>query len=202
MIDAVVDLSHYQPSVDFIALQKAGIAGVILKATQGTQGVDSAYARRRDLLTPAVGLLRGAYHFGIGGNGGGQAHHFLDTACHGPGDLLALDVERNPSGASMSLADAEAFVAAVFVATGRYPVLYGGADYLGQLGVTAASLLARCPIWWAAYHDPDKGSPKIPQPWGKWALWQYTDRGAVAGLTVDRSLFAGDLAGLSAWWGR
>ena len=34
--DVVVDLSHWQAPVDFVSAKSAGIAAVILKATQGS----------------------------------------------------------------------------------------------------------------------------------------------------------------------
>ncbi len=197
----VVDLSHYQATVDFNALYAAGVRAVVLKATEGTSCVDAAFARRAALL-PEAGLLRGAYHFGEDADGQAQADHFLATAKPTAGVLCVLDVERGPNGRSMTLAQAEAFVRALFVATGRYPVIYGGADYLGQLGVTSESLLARCGVWWAAYHPPEQGWPKVPPPWSRAMLWQYTDHGQVTGLALDCDLFCGDEALLLGWWGR
>jgi len=201
MIPLVVDLSHFQQTVNFVDLYASGVRAVVLKATEGTAYVDETFARRAALL-PQAGLLRGAYHFGENADGQAQADHFLTTVKPVAGDLCVLDVERGANGRSMTLAQAEAFVRAVFVATGRYPVIYGGADYLGQLGATVDSLLARCALWWAAYHDPSQGWPRVPAPWSRAMLWQYTDRGQVTGLTLDCDLFAGDEALLRGWWGK
>ena len=77
---------------------------------------------------------------------------------------------------------AEAFVQAVAQATGRLPVVYvhptwaNGDPLLGSglsLGarITPDSILARCGLWVADYHD----SPEIPLAWEAigWRLWQY-----------------------------
>ena len=65
MINAIVDLSHHNASVDFAALAGAGIAGVIHKATQGAGYVDPTYTARQ-AQARTVGLRWGAYHFGDG----------------------------------------------------------------------------------------------------------------------------------------
>ena len=77
--------------------------------------------------------------------------------------------------------------------------------------VTAASILARCPLWVADYHD----SPEVPQAWAAagWKLWQYAgdehagkpaygQTNIVKGVShCDRNLFNGDAAGLRRFWG-
>ena len=43
MIDALIDLSHYQTGVDLGAMRDSGIVGVILKASQGASFVDPTF---------------------------------------------------------------------------------------------------------------------------------------------------------------
>ena len=62
MSDIVVDLSHWEAQVDFVQAKTAGIAAVILKATQGTGFLDPTFASRA-VAAHAAGLLLGAYHF-------------------------------------------------------------------------------------------------------------------------------------------
>ncbi|WP_257389526.1 glycoside hydrolase family 25 protein [Tahibacter caeni] len=205
MINVVVDLSHHNESVDFSALRGAGIAGVLHKATQGADYVDPTYAVRQSQARQA-GLLWGAYHFGDGSDAPTQAAHFLATANAAPGDLLVLDVEQNTAGSSMSLAQAEAFVQAVFQRSGRWPGVYGS-SYLKQLvaAATAASPLARCWLWVATYANRPLSLAPL---WPAWTLWQYTDGASgpapqsIAGVgNCDRDMYNGDLAGLQRWWG-
>jgi lysozyme len=202
MINAVIDLSHHNASVDFTALAAAGIAGVIHKATQGAGYVDPTYASRQ-AQARAAGLRWGAYHFGDGSDAPTQAAHFLATANAAAGDLLALDVEQNTQGASMTLAQAEAFVQAVFQQTGRWPGVYGG-SYLKQLlGTSTTSVLGQCWLWISEYAN----QPAIAPLWPQWTLWQYTDgnvgpnpHGVTGVGNCDRDMFNGDLAGLQRWW--
>ncbi|HSX58886.1 MAG TPA: glycoside hydrolase family 25 protein [Tahibacter sp.] len=202
MINAVVDLSHHNASVDFSALAAAGVAGVIHKATQGAGYVDPTYAQRQ-AQARAAGLRWGAYHFGDGSDATVQAQHFLATANAAPGDLLALDIEQNTQGASMTLAQAEAFVQAVHQQTGRWPGVYGG-SYLKQLlGSATTSVLGNCWLWISEYAN----QPAIAALWPSWTLWQYTDGSvgpnphSVPGVgNCDRDMFNGDLATLQRWW--
>lgn len=52
----------------------------------------------------------GAYHFGVGGNGKDQAEHFLETIGDSSDVLLALDIEENKGGKSITPKQAEDFI--------------------------------------------------------------------------------------------
>ena len=76
--------------------------------------------------------------------------------------------------------------------------------------ITPASIVARCGLWVADYHD----SPEVPRAWEAtgWKLWQYAGdesagRPAYGQTTIvqgvshcDRNLFNGDAAGLERFW--
>jgi lysozyme len=203
MINVVVDLSHHNATVDFAQLDAAGIVGVLHKATQGTGYADPLYAARQTQARTA-GLRWGAYHFGDGSDAQAQAEHFLAIANPAAGDLLALDVEQNTQGSSMTLAQAEAFVQLIFQRTGRWPGIYGG-SYLKQLlGASTTSPLGNCWLWISEYAS----QPVIAPLWPQWTLWQYTDGNlgpgphSVVGVgNCDRDFYNGDLAALQRWWG-
>ena len=223
-LDAVIDISHGVAVSDFGAIRRSGILGLIHKATEGGDWVDSSYAVRRPLAEQA-GLLWGAYHFGTRQySGSDQAMAFLSVVRPGPSTLIALDLEPNDGNPrnTMTLAQAEAFVQTVRQQTGRLPMLYthpqwaNGQKYgrrglsLGQ-PVQPGSLLARCDLWLADYRE----QPEIPWAWADrgWKLWQYaanqteTDMAygshnrAVAGVAYcDRNLFNGDAHALHGFW--
>lgn len=166
--------------------------------------IDPKYhARQPEAL--AAGLWWGAYHFGTGGDGTAQANFFLSTVKPGPTDLLVLDFEENPSGSSMTLAEAEQFVTHVQSVTGRWPGLYGG-SYLKQLlGNNHNATLANCWFWLSEYGP----TPKVPPNWPTWTMWQYTGDGigpaphTVEGISgnIDRDQFNGDMDALAQLWG-
>ncbi|MGZ5433017.1 MAG: glycoside hydrolase family 25 protein [Thermoanaerobaculia bacterium] len=203
MIDAVIDISHFNGSPDWTKVRAAGIQGVIHKATQGTTHVDSTFATARKDV-PASGLLWGAYHFGTGDTSGtNQAQFFLDTVKPDAHTLCAIDFESNPTGTPMTLAEMLDWIAAVEKATGRAPVVYGGKSLLfGDIASSPEPALAKCPLWIAQYTSAAAPSAIPPQVWKTWTLWQYTESGTVDGITghVDRERFNGTADELTAWW--
>jgi lysozyme len=201
-INVVVDISHHNGNVDFAKLAANGITGVIQKATQGQTGVDLTYNTNKPKAL-AAGLLWGAYHFATGSPGVAQAVNFLNTVGDPSKTLLVLDFESNPTGPSMDLVEAAAFVTHVQQQTGRSPGFYSGNDIKQQLGSNKDPVLAQCWFWLAQYGP----TPVVPPNWATWTMWQYTDGNSgqpprdVAGVPFDRNKFNGPLEGLKRLWG-
>lgn len=206
-INVVVDLSHHNEAVDFVKMKADGIAGVIHKATQGLTYVDKTYASRRSKAVDR-GLLWGAYHFGVGGDGSDQAQFFLKVTKPDDHTLLVLDYEPNLTGPTMSLDQAREFVEHVGEATGRWPGLYSGHLIKEQLGgVTRPDRqLSKCFLWLAQYNGPKPLN--VPSTFKTWTFWQYTDgvhgplphRVDGVGL-CDRNKFNGSHSQLRKLWG-
>ena len=147
--DVVIDLSHWQAPVDFARAKSAGIAAVILKATQGSDWIDVAFAQRYAAAS-AFGLLVGAYHFLDGSPPELQMENFLSVAegC----SVLALDAEWNAIGGTVTVAQAAEAAARLQMATGSMPLIYisrYGPDQRGS-GLPN-NVLSRCPLWLPAY---------------------------------------------------
>lgn len=203
MIDAVIDISHFQGTPDFAKVKSSGIAGVIHKATQGLTGSDSTFASAK-ISIPNAGLLFGAYHFGTGdGTGADQANWFLDTVQPDAKTLCVIDFEPNPSGTSMTLTQLLDWITTVEKHRGRMPVVYGGKSLLfSSVGASTNATLAQCPLWVAQYTSASSPSGIPTQVWPQWTMWQYTENGSVAGITtaVDRDRFNGTLDELITFW--
>jgi lysozyme len=206
-INVVVDLSHPNENVDFVKMKADGIVAVIHKATQGLTYVDKTYVTRQKAASKA-GLLWGAYHFGVGGDGSDQAEFFLDTIQPDAATLLVLDYEPSLTGPTMSLDQAREFVEHVADVTGRWPGLYSGHLIKEQLGgvLPPDALLSKCFFWLAQYNGPKPLN--IPPTFRTWTFWQYTDgvHGSephrVDGVGLcDRNKFNGSLAQLKRLWG-
>jgi lysozyme len=181
----VVDISHYDHIVSLATARKAGIVGVIHKATEGPGMVDTFYARRRDPVRQH-GMLWGAYHFLRCGNVAVQVAHFLSVVGNDPQALLALDHE-DPK---VPLINAVEFLQRVYVATQRWPVLYSGFLLKEQLEREGGP-----PNWgsvrlWLAHYSPN---PSWPNHWSKPFLWQFTGDGQgpqphnVPGILIEGS---------------
>ena len=201
-INAVIDLSHHNATVDLNSAKTDGILGVIHKATQGLGYTDPTYQARREAALQA-GLLWGAYHFGTGSDGVAQADYFLDTVRPRPTDLLILDFEANAQGPSMTLEEARAFVTHIHDRVGRWPGLYSGHYVKDLLGAGADPILANCWFWLSQYGP----TAVVPANWSGWTLWQYTDGAMGQGpYTVqgigrcDRDKFSGDNDALLSFW--
>jgi lysozyme len=203
--DIVVDLSHYQSRVDLAAAQQAGVAGVMLKATQGDGASDPMF-RLRAADCRRLGLLVGAYCFLDGAaDPAAEAAHFLEIAEPGPQRLLAFDLERNlPGQKTASVEQAAAFAAHVFAATGRRPLCYVGRWFPGL----PDARLAQCDLWLPKYGPPPDAAA-LPPGWrfDQLRLWQHTDGRTgyqpwpVPGIgRCDRNIFVGTRAELASWW--
>lgn len=165
---------------------------VFLKATQGGSTIDSKFQSRwADLFNDKI--VRGAYHFfDSSADGVTQAKHFLATI----GTLLptdlppTLDLEQEYKGdPAGTRAQAIAFLEYVKKETGRTCLIYGSPYFLEQ-SVVVDSRFAQYPLWIADYGDKP---PRVPNVWGKWTFWQYTDHG------VDQNFFNGDRVALDAF---
>ena len=197
--DVVIDISHYENvSQDFISTANAGIAAVILKATQGTAFIDPTFLGRV-AEARAAGLLVGAYHFLDSSNPAEQAAHFLTVAVsEAMVNWLALDWEPYPPSQADTMQAATA-AASIQAATGKWPALYT----IRSMLLAPNKTLSNCPLWLAEYGT----RPICPPGFTKWQLWQHTD-GQVGSAVVpvpgigpcDRSKFAGTVDQLKAWW--
>lgn len=202
-LNVVVDLSHFNGNIDLAQAKGAGIVGVIHKATQGTSFTDPFYQTNREKARQA-GLLWGAYHFGVGGDGVEQADHFLQVVQPEAQDLVVLDFEANGQGPSMTLEEARAFVTHISQALSRFPGFYSGYYIKELLGTSTDPVLAKCWFWLSQYGQ----TAVVPANWPAWTMWQYTDGALgsppyeVPGIgRCDRDQFNGDLNGLKALWG-
>ena len=169
----VIDISHYTDVVSWDEIRGSGICAVIQKATEGMGPLDKTYEHRYG-PAKAAGLLWGSYHFAHAGDGAQQAEHYLSLVSPASDDLVAIDVESPHTGAPISYTELCAFVETVKSKLGRYPVVYGS-NVLRQITAGhhgAASILNNCPLWIANYGSDH---PTLPDPWGFWTLWQYTD---------------------------
>lgn len=186
------DITHNSPVKDWAAVVADGMSFVFLRATQGTTFVDPAF-KEQWVQSKAAGLIRGAYHFGVGGNGLLQADHFLELVNPERGDLLALDLEQNPQGSSMTLDDASDFVKRIKEKTGKYPIIYSGHTIkeLITSNPEKAAEIIKCPLWIASYSSND---PILPSSWNKWTFWQLSYSYKIKGLGVsDLNVFNGTI---------
>lgn len=88
-----VDIAHYDANINFRALRKAGVVGVMLKATEGTTYTDPTYSKRyKDALTEFAPSRVWSYHMLTGEDAEAQMNHYLQVTM-GHGKTRMLDWE-------------------------------------------------------------------------------------------------------------
>ncbi len=94
MTHTLLDVSHWQPPIDWMTARRAGVEGVYIKVSQGASYRDPSAAQHYQ-GAKAVGMLVGFYHFVTNDNGIKQFDNFAAAAnAIGKTDLPpTLDVE-------------------------------------------------------------------------------------------------------------
>ncbi len=207
-----IDVSKWQPEIDWVAAARAGIYFVFIKGSEGTYA-DAKFIQHWE---GSKGLmLRGAYVF-FRPDLADQVSiatqmRTLYRVVSDTGDLgelpPVLDVEKAPCTWSQ-VAEAMDLLESLF---GRTPILYTSPGFARYLGPLPAHLRAKnWPLWIAQYTQA--AEPTLPNGWTTWTFWQYTSQGRIPGYTsnIDRDRFNGTLEDLfrfagmpldrAAWW--
>ncbi len=195
-ITHLIDLYHGDDLKSWSSISNSNIAGCWLKATEGSNYVDPAFANRWETIKSSS-LIRGAYHFyHPGQNPLMQAQLFCKTVgALDIGDLpCSLDWEVTDGAAiNKDKADVHIFLDEVEKKTGKTPIIYGGFYFLNDLVLDKS--FARYPLWVARYSSQP---PMIPAPWTSYTFWQYTESAQITGVSnpCDVNLFNGSLSDL------
>jgi lysozyme len=201
----VVDLSHHNDVTSFQNVASAGVWGVIHKATQGTEFVDSRYALRRPAAL-AAGLLWGAYHFNTADPVNAQVDFFIQHAMPDNNTLMVLDYEDIQP--NMSIHQAVEFLHLLEQKMGRKGAIYSGnrvKETIGQLNAADRQYLCSHRLWLCQY------GPKavLPPGWENWWLLQFTGDSVgplphtipgIAGEGIDINTFVGTQLNLVTSW--
>lgn len=198
----VIDLSHWQSSVDFAKLKANGTQGVILKATQGTGSLDPTFTSRY-LQAKQEGLLVSTYHYLTSSSAVAQMEYYLSVVKPSKGDRMCIDYEDDDLTIKMLEDAAEHLLTAADVEV----TVYGANGKLGaDLGGKKNNYLAdNTSLWVASYTSA--ASPTVTNlkaTWPVWSLWQYSQSGTAIGVTgpIDSNRWNGDAAALPGWFHR
>jgi len=200
-IDATVargiDISHYQPEVDFKRALASGVSFTFMKASESTGLVDSAFADHW-AAAKQVGLLRGAYHFYRPRQDALAQAQLFATQLSDPGELPpVLDLEvADGVPPSLIVAGATIWVDYIAARLGR-PLIYTTPSFWNALPGTAS--IARKTDLWVAHWGAR--APASVSGWQHWSFWQRTNQALIPGIhsPVDEDRFNGSLAELRAY---
>ena len=197
------DVSHWQGTIDWLKVARAGKLFVFMKATDGHDLVDPTFLTNR-AGARANGLLVGAYHFArpdpSKGDAVEEARWFVRQADPQPGQLLpVLDMETSKGLDQQEVTLwARRWVAEVRRLTGVTPFVYTSPyGWMARTGDSRALARDGAPLWIAHW---GVASPTLPaDDWDGqgWRVWQYTSHGHVAGIAgrVDLDVAQGRTLG-------
>ncbi len=184
-----IDVSHFQGTVDWVALKAAGLTFAFAKATGGNTEVDPKFTENWEGIRDA-GLVRGAYHFFFPDlDAKAQAENFIATVHLEPGDLPpVLDIEVSEGMSVEGIDDGvHVWLEMVAQAYGVTPIIYSNESFIAEY---LSSGFSAYPLWIADYSE---SAPAAPGDWITWTFWQYSERGQVNGVDgfVDQDLYQG-----------
>ncbi|MGX5849871.1 glycoside hydrolase family 25 protein [Mesorhizobium sp. PL10] len=177
-----IDVSHHQGEIDWRRVAGDDVAFAVIKATEGGDHVDDAFAKNLREAR-AAGLAVGAYHFfTFCRPGADQAKNFIAVVPHDQPLLPpVVDIEfggncpQRPSPEQLSV-ELQAFLGPVEAAFGKPAIIYltdeAAAAYLGQITVRQRWLRS------LALKPSEDG----------WIYWQYHNMGRVDGIEGDVDL--------------
>jgi lysozyme len=210
-----LDVSEFNGDVDWT--QVASSAGFAFVRSADGDVNDKLYTAARAAALRTAGVPFGVYQFARvasaannqrdGVTEAAMAWYFARRQGWGvKGDLPIVYDFENDSWKDQTAAKAAAHlvqaVRTLRLLQGRPAILYTNPATMAFVGpaldTAGKAELAQCPLWIAHFDVP---APTVPAPWTSWTFWQYTSKGACAGVTgaVDRDHFFGsktDLAGL------
>lgn len=204
-----IDVSMYQPSIDWKAVASSGRTFAWAKATDGLGDPDPKFTKALWAQMKTAGIARGAYHFARpqkGRDPRDEVREYLAVVKKAgglhDGDLVPmLDIEAyGPAGKLSARATLEwvrGFVDEMHHQIGRKPIIYTGSFWRDAMGNPADDL--GCKLWLAAYvSNPDQ---YLPTAWSQegWTIWQHSSKGNVPGVknaACDLDLLKGGSAAL------
>eukprot|EP00697_Spironema_sp_BW2_P007426 gnl/Spiro4/21698_TR10623_c0_g1_i1.p1 gnl/Spiro4/21698_TR10623_c0_g1~~gnl/Spiro4/21698_TR10623_c0_g1_i1.p1 ORF type:complete len:282 (+),score=-3.59 gnl/Spiro4/21698_TR10623_c0_g1_i1:1149-1994(+) len=185
-----IDVYHNDGAVNWDAVQTdpQQITFAYIKATEGTGFNDPTFATNRTNAL-AAGLKVGAYHFYHPELSPVDQANFFTAAITAlqPNELPpALDFEPESLGGistAQATADVNTFITTVQNALGVTPVIY--TNYNSWVYVLGnPTNFTQYKLWVADYTNP---LPELFGGWNDWAIWQFADKGLVAGIDNGHS---------------
>lgn len=182
-----IDVSHHQGDIDWQRVAADDVAFAIIKATEGGDHIDDAFATNLSEAR-AAGLVVGAYHFfTFCRPGADQAKNFLAVVPRGEPMLPpVVDIEfggncpRRLTPEELR-AELDAFLAPIEAQLGKQAIIY----LIGEAVDRYETVMPARERWVRSLvrHPGDE----------KWIYWQYHNRGRVDGIdgAVDLNVLQG-----------
>lgn len=188
-----IDVSGWQGSIDYSQVANDGIEIVYMKASEGSNYVDSHF-NENYANAKANGLKVGFYHYLTARSNEeavAEATFFVATISGKiPDCKLAMDFE---SFGDLNIEEINqiglTFMKTVETLSKKKMVIYSDASNASHI---FGGELTNYPLWVAQY---EVNEPSITGNWNSWVGWQYTDAGEILGINtyVDKNKFTNEI---------
>ena len=187
----IIDVSSYQPNINWSLVARDGIAGAFIKATEGTWYASPTAASQR-AGAAAAGLPYGGYDFARPTDDPvADAKYFVANG--GAQGTLApvLDLETNGYSEAQTVQWAVTWNNELYALTGRWATLYTG--YYSWFNDSALAnafpnlWLAAYPLGYSAVANNSScavsSANENTGAWSGYGLWQFTSVGSIWGIS-------------------
>ena len=190
-----VDVSEYQGTIDWVAIEKQGMSFAFIKATEGSSYTDAYFLDNWSAIETTT-LICGAYHFfSFDSAANTQAENFIKTVEAKPGMFPpVVDIElygqHKQNYPNIDLVRAELGIMLDLLEThyGVKPIIYATQK---SYSLFIRGYFPDYPLWIRdVYFTPNQTADE------SWAFWQYTDKGLLKGYSgeekyIDINVFSG-----------
>lgn len=201
-----IDIASWQAGLDMSRVKAEGFSYVIAKATEGADYTNPRYWEQRDGAR-ANGLLFGAYHYVKGADSARAQVDRYESVEPDRKIPVMLDHELTSGNAGVLWAVHNEFVARGYRVNLVYLPRWYWSGHIGSPDLTGLP-----PLMSSNYGNERAGNPRGIYPgdgdvgWNGYAglgvaIFQYSQKGAVAGYALDVNAFRGTAAELAALFG-
>ena len=195
MTNKIIDISSHNGRINWKEVVNNGVSDVIIRLSLG-YGDKDLMAQEYAQDARAVGLNVSYYHLAYPDTKQGtifddatqEANYFTslfrEEQMPSP-KWLAVDLEKMSNGWDTPLNNNEylswvkIFLRQVYSNTGLICFIYSNQPYL-DAHLPADHGLGTIPLWIANYNNVS--SPRLPEGWSQYFLWQYSETGSVRGI--------------------
>ncbi len=179
-----IDISKFQRYIDWSEVD-SNLHFIVVKATEGVTLKDARFDEYWKRIHPNT--VKGAYHFfNPVRSGKEQANFFLSTVRFSKGQMApVIDVEytknfRRTSKKTMA-ANLRSMILTIEKRLKVKPIIYTNAgNWDKYISPYFAGMEKHYTLWIADYRG--LAEPKIPRKFGKWTIWQHTNKAKVRGI--------------------
>lgn len=198
-----VDVSKYQGDINWKQLSRQGIEFAFIKATEGGDRLDEAFAKNIHDARRA-GIASSAYHFFyFCTSAKKQARWFIRNVPRMRGSMPhVLDMEWNSKSPTCRLRppaetvrkEMEIFMRMIKRHYGKRPIIYTTVDFHRD---NLEGHFNKDVFWLRSV----KAHPRVTYPGRNWAFWQYTGTGRINPVEgdIDINVFAGSRSQWDEW---